>query len=131
MGSDVVTLLQGILSDEAIGNVQPVNAYMLQTLKAFVQHVKATVAPKRSGNRVGEDIGDIKRTAEIEHRGEVYTIVQRDSSQIQLIKDGEKVVARPILVDYIADNNVPSRDTPTHTTRTLGRDILNWLEAQA
>jgi hypothetical protein len=88
-----------ILEQEVRGEITPINEYMRHTLKAFVQHVDATVATSQP---VGDDIGEIvdEVTVGMED-GRSVRVVRRSSQQIQVFVDGEKVVARPMLRDLI------------------------------
>lgn len=128
-GSDTsfVSLIQILLDQESRGEISPMNEYIRHTLKAFCHYVIQTISVTGDGNRVGEDIGEVKRRANIEIDNELYTIVLRDSGQIQLLdSDGDKQIARPLLRSYLAQEGIPEKK-PYPTTRRLGNQILKHL----
>ncbi|MBV1864874.1 MAG: PD-(D/E)XK nuclease family protein [Rhodobacteraceae bacterium] len=126
----LVKLFQRLLEQEACGEISPINEYMRHTLKAFAYYVLNTISVGGSGNRVGEDIGEIKLSAKIEIHNYEYTIVLRDSSQIQLYnQDGDKVVARPLLRSFLEQHGIPEKEG-TNTTRTFGSQIFKYLDGQ-
>ena len=56
-----------------------------------------------------------------------YKIVLRKSGQIQLLdEEGEKVVARPLLIDFLNENNLLDKEK-SQNTRSLGKQIFDNL----
>ncbi len=94
----IVNLIQNILKLEQEAKISPINEYMRHTLKAFTYYIIKTIDISSGKNRVGEDIGEIKKKKEIQIEKQIYTIILRDSGQIQLFnQDGDKIQARPLL----------------------------------
>lgn len=123
-GNGVVSMLREILDMESQGKINPINEYMRHTLKAFIRHASTVVQPLGNRvNRVGEDIGEIIKEADISlFNGSSYRVVLRDSAQIQVFSadTGEKEVARYILAAFIDENkwSIPHANLDT---RTIGR----------
>jgi hypothetical protein len=99
---------------------------MRHTLKAFTHYIITTV--EISGkNRIGKNIGNIKDEKEITINNQKYTIILRDSGQIQLFnQEGDKIIARPLLRDFLMENNIPENNNCL-STRCFGRQIFNYL----
>ena len=124
----IVKLIQNILELEQKAEISPINEYIKHTLKAFTYFINRTINIRNGKNRVGEDIGDIKQEKEIRISDKLYTIILRDSGQIQLLdEDGEKVPARPLLRKFLKENNINENDKCT-TTRCFGNQIFKYLE---
>lgn len=128
----IVTLIRTLLVQELHAEIYPINEYMRQTLKAFVCHLVDILEVEKGTrkNRVGEDIGDLFEESTFTMKsGETYRIVRRDSDQIQLFDaiTDEKVVARPILRQYLAETGILSLDKSWYTTRQYGKWILDYL----
>lgn len=123
----VVNLIQNILELEHKGKIPPINEYLKHTIKAFNYYIIKTIDISSGKNRVGEDIGEVKQQAQISINNEEYTIIQRDSSQIQLFNNsGEKVVARPLLIEFLKENNLLGK-YKGNNTRSFGRHIFHYL----
>ena len=122
----IVKLIQNILKQEQEATISPINEYMRHTLKAFTNYINNTINISNGKNRVGVNIGEVKRKSDIEIEGKIYTIVQRDSGQIQLYDGNDKVVARPLLIKYIDTNNIGIGDN--QNTRMLGKKILDNIK---
>lgn len=135
----VVGVLQRILDFESRGEIDPINEYMRHTLKAFVRFLGQTQVVQSSNAtqlspRFGEDIGEIVDEVEVQLRdGNQYRIVRRNSQQIQVfnLSSGEKEVAKPVLRKVMEEKGVanPEDTQPDkkHTTRTIGRYLLDSL----
>jgi hypothetical protein len=109
------------------------NEYLRHTIKAFV--VFADELTDVSGRRLirfGEDLGDIVDSVEVAIGDRKYTIVRRDSGQIQVYRDGEKVVAKEILRKVIKEYEIDISNVDTYelTTRQLGAKILDRLNEE-
>lgn len=123
----IVKLIQDILELEQKAIISPINEYMRHTLKAFTHYIIKTINITTGKNRVGEDIGEVKQRAEISIDNNIYTIILRDSGQIQLFNDvGDKVKARQLLRDYLKENGIA--EGKSKTTRSFGNQIFNHLE---
>ena len=126
----IVTLIQNILKLEQEAKISPINEYMRHTLKAFTCFIVKTIDISSGKNRVGEDIGEIKNTAEIEIEKQSYVLVLRDSTQIQLFDvNGDKIPARSLLRKYLADINIAEKYGEGTNTRQLGKQIFEHLES--
>ena len=102
----LVKLIQDILKLEQEAKISPINEYMRHTLKAFTHYIIKTINISSGKNRVGEDIGELKLSKEISIENTTYTIILRDSGQIQLFnQDGDKVQARPLLRIFLKEPN--------------------------
>jgi hypothetical protein len=124
----IVKLIQNILKLEQEAKISPINEYIKHTLKAFTYYIIKTIDINTGKNRVGEDIGEIKKKEEIQIEKQIYTIVLRDSGQIQLLnQDGDKVTARPMLKVFLEENNIPEVGN-YKTTRSLGMQIFDAIE---
>ncbi len=124
----VVKLIQNILELELKAEISPINEYLRHTLKAFTYYIKKTINIGTGKSRVGEDIGELKQSEEILIDSEQYTLILRDSGQIQLLnRDGDKTIARPLLRKFLEENNIAEKDT-CYTTRCFGNQILKYLE---
>lgn len=124
----IVKLIQNILKLEQEATISPINEYMRHTLKAFTYYIIKTIDISSGKNRVGEDIGEIKKKKEIQIEKQIYTIVLRDSGQIQLFnQDGDKVQARPLLRVFLQENNIQEKSNCL-STRCFGKQIFDYLE---
>lgn len=125
--STVRSLVKEILQKESVAEISPLNDYLKHTLKAFVVHID-NVMGSRGLYRFGEDIGNIKQSCVISIKNEKYTIIMRDSGQIQLLNsDGDKVVARPLLKEYCKDNGLKITDEKC-STRCYGHTIFKSVK---
>ena len=123
----IVGLIQKILKQEQEALISPINEYMRHTLKAFAHYIIETININDGKNRVGIDIGQLKREETIKIDQENYTITLRDSEQIQLFdKNGDKVIAKPLLKKFLEDNKISIGDK--ETTRTLGKKIFKHID---
>jgi hypothetical protein len=128
--NSIVKILRKILTKELNAEIQPINEYMRQTLKAFICHITKTIAKSKGNGRYnGEDIGDEVDREEIKVEGKSYTVARRDSGQIQLYENDEKIPARPVLRKYIQVNNIP--DDGKQNTRQYGKTVLDHLKEQS
>jgi hypothetical protein len=124
----IVKLIQDILKLEQEAQISPINEYMRHTLKAFTYYTIKTISISSGKNRVGEDIGELKLRKEISIENNTYTIILRDSGQIQLLnQDGDKVQARSLLRKFLIENCIPEKDN-YQTTRCFGNQIIKYLE---
>lgn len=124
----IVTLIQEILKQEQLALISPINEYMRHTLKSFTYYIIKTIDISSGKNRVGEDIGEVKKKREIQIQNTTYTILLRDSSQIQLFnEDGDKITAKPLLRVYFQENNLTEKYN-NQNTRQYGQQIFEYLE---
>ncbi|WP_428088245.1 hypothetical protein [Candidatus Thioglobus sp.] len=101
---------------------------MRHTLKAFAYYIIKTIDISSGKNRVGEDIGEIKKKKEIQIEKQIYTIILRDSGQIQLFnQDGDKIQARPLLRAFLKENNIQEKNNCL-TTRCFGKQIFDYFD---
>lgn len=124
----IVNLIQNILKLEQEAKISPINDYMRHTLKAFTYYIIKTIDISSGKNRVGEDIGEIKKKKEIQIKKQTYTIILRDSGQIQLFnQDGDKIQARPLLKKFLLEHGIQEKNNCL-TTRCFGKQIFDYLE---
>ena len=124
----IVKLIQNILRQEQEALISPINEYMRHTLKAFAHYIIETININDGKNRVGIDIGELKRQETIKIGQENYTITLRDSGQIQLFdKNRDKVIARPLLIKFLEENNISIGNNKN--TRILGKMIFEYLDS--
>lgn len=128
----VLGTIQAMLEKEVRGELTPINEYMRHTLKAFVQHVNSVVSRSPQGSpRFGEDIGDIVEDVEVTlQNGTTYRVVRRDSGQVQVYLDDEKVMAKGVLREIIKERNFDIR-LKKITTPNMGRQVLRALREEA
>lgn len=123
----IVELIKMILEQEQKAEISPINDYMRHTLKAFAYFINMTINITGQ-NRVGEDIGNIKNEKKIKIGNVLFTLILRDSGQIQLLdNDGEKVKARPLLRKFMQENNVHEKERCL-TTRCFGKQIFDFYD---
>jgi hypothetical protein len=126
--NSIIKILKKILRKESEGEINPINEYTRHTIKAFILFLNATVSSTKDRTyRFGEDIGEIIESIEVKlEGGKEYEIVRRDSQQIQVFEDQEKVTAKPILRSIIKAKNL---DVPISgiNTRTMGRKVIEKL----
>jgi hypothetical protein len=130
----IITLVRNILRQELQAEINPINEYMRQTLKAFVCHLSnmMDVGTKPRTQRRGKDIGDLlEESALILKSGHSYRIIRRDSGQIQLydLSTEEKVKARPVLYEYALEKGLIKPGEQRHT-RDYGEIIFQYLHGQ-
>jgi len=127
--NSIIKILKKILRKESEGEINPINEYTRHTIKAFILFLNATVTSTSDRTyRFGEDIGEIVESIEVNlNGGKRYRIVRRDSQQIQVFEDEEKVTAKPILRSVIKSKNL---DVPLSgiNTRTMGRKVIEELK---
>lgn len=126
----ITSLLKNILSKETIGEINPLNDYLKHTIKAFINFIEfLTVKTNSKTFKFGEDIGDIIEEKEIKLSDGTYNLIRRDSQQIQIFKNDEKVVAKEIMRKIIYEKklNIKEEETYILTTRQLGKKILELL----
>ena len=127
--NSIIKILKKILRKESEGEINPINEYTRHTIKAFILFLNATVTSTSERTyRFGEDIGEIIESIEVTLNGEKeYRIVRRDSQQIQVFQNEEKVTAKPILRSVIKSKNL---DVPLSgiNTRTMGRKVIEELK---
>lgn len=125
----IINILKRILKKESEGRINPINEYTRHTIKAFILFLDTTVSTNRNKIRFGEDIGEIVDSLTLAVDGNTYDyrIVRRDSQQIQVFKEGEKVTAKPILRKIIKTRNL---DIPLSgiNTRTMGREVIEQIK---
>ena len=124
----VVNIIKEILQKEIVGDLTPINEYMKHTLKAFILHI-SSIVDTDTGNRYryGEDIGNVVKEVPVTLcDGNNYKIILRDSSQIQVFSENEKVVAKQILRKIIKEQrlNVPLSGI---NTRKMGAKVIEAL----
>lgn len=128
----ILNTLASILDKESTGEINPINEYLRHTIKAFVSHVTTRLLKERTSNRAsGEDIGQIiDEVSYTTKRGITYRIILRSSTQIQVYREDEKVVAKQVLREIIKEN--PPFDIPIKNinTRTMGRKVIQALKNQ-
>jgi hypothetical protein len=124
----IVKLIQNILKLEQNAIISPINEYIRHTLKAFTYYIIKTIDISSGKSRVGEDIGEIKKKEEIQINKKTYTIILRDSGQIQLLnQDGDKVTARPLPRVFLKENDIQERHNCL-TTRCFGMQIFEAID---
>ncbi|SHG71000.1 PD-(D/E)XK nuclease superfamily protein [Fodinibius roseus] len=126
----IINILKRILKKESEGEINPINEYTRHTIKAFILFLDATVSTNKNKTyRFGEDIGEIVDSLTLAVDGDTYNyrIVRRDSQQIQVFREGEKVTAKPILRKIIKTRNL---DIPLSgiNTRTMGRKVIDQIK---
>ena len=129
----IAKILKETLTQELSGEINPINEYMRHTLKAFIRHSLLSTEPNvYKSLRTGEDIGEIIDEAVITlSNGQKYTVIRRDSTQIQVKNvDGDKEVAKDILLQYMKENAFPPEYT-TGNTRTIGKKFFSWWHQNA
>ena len=123
----VVRIIQSILTQEQNAEISPINEYMRHTFKAFSYFVNKTLDTSVNKFRFGEDIGEIKKEISLEIDNKLYKLILRDSGQIQLFDENDiKVVARPLLKNYLEKNKIIITDKKT--TRQYGQKIFEILK---
>ena len=121
----VVKIIQTILVLEQNAQISPINEYMRHTFKAFAYFVNKTLDNSKNKNRIGEDIGEIKKSTTIIIDNKEYKLILRDSGQIQLFDDEIKVIARPLLKQYLKETQIEYGDKKT--TRWYGLKVFETL----
>ena len=123
----VVGIIQNILSQEQNAEISPINEYMRHTFKAFSYFVNKTLDTSVNKFRFGENIGEIEKEISLEIDNKLYKLILRDSGQIQLFDENDiKVVARPLLKNYLEKNKIIITDKKT--TRQYGQKIFEILK---
>lgn len=122
----IVKLIQSILDLEQNAQISPINEYMRHTLKAFAYFVNQTINTNNSNGNKGEIAG--KNGIQINNKE--YTIILRDSGQIQLLNEyGDKVPARPLLRKFLEEKNI-QENPKCPTTRCYGKQVFDFLTNQ-
>ncbi len=132
----ISTILKDILIKEAQVDINPINEYMRHTIKSFVRHSLSIEQKQARGmRRNGQDLGEIIHEVDIKIKNVHYTILKRDTGQIQVLNsEGNKVPARPLLLSFVNDNNIVltgALSQRCHNTRSIGTKCIRWLEAQS
>ena len=123
----VVRIIQSILTQEQNAEISPINEYMRHTFKAFAYFVNKTLDTSVNKFRFGENIGEIEKEISLEIDNKLYKLILRDSGQIQLFDENDiKVVAKPLLKNYLEKNNINITDKKT--TRQYGQKIFEILK---
>ena len=123
----VVRIIQSILVQEQNAEISPINEYMRHIFKAFAYFVNKTLDTSVNKFRFGEDIGEIKKEISLEIDNKLYKLILRDSGQIQLFDENDiKVVAKPLLKNYLEKNKINITDKKT--TRQYGQKIFEILK---
>jgi len=130
--SSINGIIKTILTEEAVGAINPINEYIRHTLKAFAVHSRSFVRAG-SASSAGSDLGKIARDEEFHlSDGSRYRALMRDSGQIQIInlETEDKEPARPILSRFIDEE--PTLDIPHRSlaTRQIGKRLFDWWEAK-
>jgi len=119
------------LLKESLGEIDPINEYVRHTLKAFRKYcIKTFSVSSRKIQQV--NIGDEVDRMELTLSDGIFTVIKRDSGQIQVFDDeGERVPAKPVLIQYIEENeniNVSylKNDSTKCNTREIGRRLFVW-----
>ncbi len=125
----LINLFKNLLKKELRGEINPINEYLRHTLKAFIKFTSELTESKKI-IRFGEDIGNIVEKRDIKIDDKLYTIIRRSSNQIQVLHNGEKVVAKEILRRIIKEYklDIPYENTYSLTTRQLGKLVLEKLK---
>ena len=129
--NSISSILKQILLKESLGEIDPINEYVRHTLKAFRKYcIETFSASSRKIQQV--NIGDEVDRMELTLSDGTFTVIKRDSGQIQVFDDeGERVPAKPILIQYIEENeniNVSylKNDSTKCNTREIGRRLFVW-----
>lgn len=125
----VVDLVRDLLHKEVRCEINPINEYMRHTIKAFVNFIISKTSITQKTMRTGQDIGNITdRQKLVLNNGKHYTVVRRDSSQIQVFDDekDKKMIARHIMSQYIDEQGI---DIPHNrlNTRSIGKKLIEYL----
>jgi len=131
--SCVSTILKNILTEEMNVEINPINEYMRHTLKSFIRHSVAIEQKNKKGKeRFGKDLGEIINEVDIDINNIAYTILKRDSGQIQIInrETGNKESARPKLLAFVEENNIELSPAPSQNTRSIGTKCIEWQNRQ-
>lgn len=125
----ILNLFVNILQRDAVGEIDPINEYLRHTIKAFVSHIKARLLREKVTHPYfGEDIGQVVEEVNFESKdGSVYKIVLRDSSQIQVFRGDEKMVAKEILRKIIKEKGFDIK-FEKNNTRTIGKKVIQHLK---
>lgn len=123
----VLSIIKNIIKLESQGEITPINEYMRQTLKAFINHSSFSMEKQDGYIRKSGNIGDITDEYILKINDEEFLITRRDSTQIQVynIKTDEKVIARHILQKYIDENKI-NIDYTKINTRTIGKKLFEF-----
>jgi hypothetical protein len=127
--SCVSTILKNILTEEMNVEINPINEYMRHTLKSFIRHsVAIEQKNKKVKGQFGKDLGEIINEVDIEINNIAYTILKRDSGQIQIInrETGNKESARSKLLDFVKENNIELSGALSQGTRGIGKKCIEW-----
>lgn len=129
----IIKILKRILQKESEGEISPINEYTRHTIKAFILFLNSIVSSTKDRfYRFGDDIGDIVDSVQVKFEGEniKYRIIRRDSQQIQVFANEEKVTAKPILRKIIKRRKL---DVPVSgiNTRTMGRKVIEELRKKS
>ena len=129
--NSISSILKQILLKESLGEIDPINEYVRHTLKAFRKYCIETFSA--SSQKIQQvNIGDEVNRMELPLSNDIFTVIKRDSGQIQVFdNEGERVPAKPVLIQYIEENeniNVSylKNDSTKCNTREIGRRLFVW-----
>ena len=129
--NSISSILKQILLKESLGEIDPINEYVRHTLKAFRKYCIETFSA--SSQKIQQvNIGDEVDRMELPLSDGIFTVIKRDSGQIQVFdNEGERVPAKPVLIQYIEENeniNVSylKKDSTKCNTREIGRRLFVW-----
>jgi len=74
------------------------------------------------------DLGEIIDEVDIKINSIAYTILKRDSGQIQIInrETENKEAARPKLLKFVEENNIELSGALSQNTRSIGKRCIEW-----
>ncbi|VEH68586.1 Uncharacterised protein [Rodentibacter pneumotropicus] len=75
------------MKEEALGEINPINEYIRHTLKAFRKYCLDTFSSSITRKLQSGDIGNLLEEAKINVNNRDYTVIRRDSGQIQVFDD--------------------------------------------
>ncbi len=130
----ITFLLRDILEREQKAEINPINEYLRQTIKAFVHHIDIKVRESTAGKtRRTESIGDILEEVQVTIENINYRLLRRNSGQIEIfdIEKDEKQAAKPLLRKIIAaynlDVQLQNEASKDLNTQQLGKRVIKIL----
>lgn len=130
----ITSILEQILKEEALGEIDPINEYVRHTLKAFRKYCLDTFSPSITRKLQSGDIGTLLEEAIINVGNKEYTVVRRDSGQIQVFDDEDNLmVAKRVLEQYINEHpetGISANCASLYNTREIGRRFFKWYNEQ-
>jgi len=126
--SSISAMLKNILVKEVNVEINPINEYMRHTLKSFIRHSDTIEQKNKKGNMRSGDLGEIIDEVDIKINSIAYTILKRDSGQIQIInrETENKEAARPKLLKFVEENNIKLSGALSQNTRSIGKRCIEW-----